>query len=97
MWFSARALYRCDVRDGRDCEPLCEESIFIFLATDEAAAEVRAEQVARERQMSYQNNEGSSVEWRLVSVEDVYQIFDQELSDGAEVYSRLFQPSDFLK
>src|SRR5690606_37215183 len=92
-WFSARLLFESEVHDDQKTEPLCEESIRLVDAQDEAEARHKAEQIGREEQHEYRNEAGVTVRWKCAKVLEVQDLCESRISDGMEVYSRLFRKS----
>ncbi|SFP10490.1 protein of unknown function [Amycolatopsis arida] len=87
--FSAVLVYS-STGDGEGYVPLYEESVVLLVAETEEAARERAWERGRARQVSYHNELGELISWRLLHVVDVSEVTD-ELADGAEVHSRHFR------
>ncbi|MEJ2365322.1 MAG: DUF4288 domain-containing protein [Deltaproteobacteria bacterium] len=91
MYFSVSLLYEA-VRENNDA-PLWEERIILINAIDEVEAEGKAKQYAHKEEISYETGNGSRVKWVFRQVERIYMI-DDELGDGAEVFSRFLRDSE---
>ena len=92
-WFSARIIYVCILGNGQESRGLREESIRVLLADSEAAARQRAEVIGRQNEHEYRNSEGNLVSWRFVVVEEVQDLSEDEIVDGTEVFSRMYDDS----
>ena len=69
-------------------EKLFEESIILVKAiTMEQAKEV-AEELANKSEHDYFNAYGELVKWQFVSILHVFELNDDELTTGTEIYSR---------
>lgn len=90
MWDSARILYECLVLDGREGDALIEERIVLVVADDEQSALAEAKRVGEAGRESYEDYLGNTVKWQFSGVLEVYEIMEDELVSGAEVYSRLW-------
>lgn len=66
-----------------------EESIILVKAQSFEHAYKIAEKKAKEAEMEYYNPYDQMVKCRLVDTIDCFQLFDDELKSGTEVYSRL--------
>lgn len=91
MYFSVSLLYVAE-RENNDA-PLWEERIILVNAVDEVEAEVKAKQYALEEEVSYKTDNGSTVKWVFRQIERIYMI-DDELVDGAELFSRFLRDSE---
>lgn len=84
-WYTARVLFRWEV--GGKPHPF-EESYLLVRAESDRGALRAAARASRSREESYQNTNGQQVTSALVSVLDVQELLENELSEGVEVYSR---------
>jgi len=91
-WFGVKVLRRSIVSDSPPSDDLYEESVFLVIADDDEGAAERAREVCL--QHSYRNVYGELVTWRLDRVFEPYRIWDFELTDGLEVYSRFYYLRD---
>jgi hypothetical protein len=91
-WFGVKVLRRATHGDSPPSEDLYEESVFLVIADDDEGAAERAREFCL--QHSYRNVYGELVTWRLDRVFEPFQIWDFELADGLEVYSRLYYLRD---
>ena len=93
-WFGVKVLRRATHGDSTPSEDLYEESVILVVADDDERAAERARELAQETLVSYGNVYGELVTWRLDRVFEPFQIWDFELADGLEVYSRLYHLRD---
>ena len=93
-WFGVKVLRRATHGDSPPSEDLYEESVILVIADDAEAAAERAREFAQKETGSYRNVYGELVTWRLDRVFEPFQIWDFELADGLEVYSRLYHLRD---
>jgi len=93
MWYSVRDQFRSEIQG--DTDPyLWEECVFVMQAPSDEAAQRKAVDVAKAKQHDYLNDEGETVRWVFVGVEEVQDLCEDETDDGTEVYSRLYFESD---
>ena len=86
MWYTAQILSQRRVLCENPPRPLMEVSIILVEAVDDQEAEKRALEHARDRGTDYLNAEGEKVVWEFVALLDIYDIDDQELCSGVEVF-----------
>jgi hypothetical protein len=91
-WFGVKVLRRLIVSDSPPSDDVYEESVFLVIADDDEGAAERARELCL--QHSYRNVYGELATWRLDRVFEPFQIWDFELADGLEVYSRLYYLRD---
>lgn len=68
-----------------------EESIFLIRAQSFKQAYKLAEKKAKQEEISYYNPYGEMVSWKLVESLDAFELFDEELVSGSELYSRFIR------
>lgn len=88
MWFAAKLLFESSVPD-EEGRLLQEESIRLIQAVDEAEARSKASRVGSSEQHEYLNHLGETVAWHFVSVLEVQDLGEDNLTDGMEVFSTL--------
>jgi len=93
-WFSAKLVFVARVIDGTDEEPLREESIRILRAENEMQARKRAAQLGALDEHEYLNEQGETVEWRFLNVDEVQDLCEETITDGMEVFSRITHVDD---
>jgi hypothetical protein len=91
-WYTARVLYRCDIRSKRPRKIHTFEELY-FLASGLTPGEAlqKAKKIAKQKEHSYRNMYGESVSWRLARFLGIQETTDQEIKDGAEVYFRFLK------
>lgn len=90
-------------REGKDRDPLegedlmkslewldgwYEENVVLLQASDEKEAWQRAEAFGEPLVAEYQQTANHGVRWEFVGVLSVYEVLDEDLHDGMEVFSR---------
>ncbi|TRZ37354.1 DUF4288 domain-containing protein [Niallia circulans] len=65
-----------------------EESHRLVKAESPEEAGILGEKIGREAELNYKNQYEETVCWKLVKVLDVFELMDEELKTGTEVYSR---------
>lgn len=93
-WHSAVILYACDVGGEVIAEPLRELSIRVFRVDAGESPTLRAEELGKDGEHTYKNSEGEEVSWRYIRVVEIQDLCEEELSDGAEVFSALWRGVD---
>jgi len=63
----------------------------ILLADSENHAREKAVEIGRRGEHSYLNDDGETVLWKFREVEDVQDLCEESLSDGVEVFSRMWR------
>jgi hypothetical protein len=71
-----------------------EESVLLIEATAAEEAERRAAVHARQHEASYLGQGEDVVTWRFEGITAVYELVDQELRDGAELFSRFLSTDE---
>jgi len=94
MWYAIEALFKCETVTEQPDEPLYEKTIFLTQADDNQAAEQKARQVVKQREVTYKNEAQEDVVWRFVKLLDVQELEAETLHDGVEVFSRLMWESE---
>lgn len=91
-WYVATLIVQCRVADNSP--GTCDEQIRILLATDADAAYEKAMQLGKAEELSYLNGYGETVYWEFVGLENLEELFADDLQDGVEIRSRLFDCGD---
>jgi hypothetical protein len=88
-WYTAECSFRSVLR-GKPAKStqLLEHRYFLLKAADDKSAKTNALELAKKKQHSYLNADGTKVEWVLEKVIDVKEIVDKELSEGTEVFHK---------
>jgi len=77
--------------DPQTDDPLWEESIVLIEADSEADAKLEAEKLGRKDETSFTAVSGELVKWEFVRVTAVYEIADDTLKHGTELFSRFLR------
>jgi hypothetical protein len=95
-WFAASLLFERTFEGGSKAPPLFEESIVLVRAPEdhESAALKKAVKVGMAASHSYRNIDGETVSWTFKEVLRVVQVFDSEIAEGSEVYSRFLSAEE---
>jgi hypothetical protein len=90
MWYSVALLFERihPARPDKAKEPLWEESIILVEALSNEDARAKAEMFGKKEAISFRAISGEMVEWRLVEVLDTYEIQDNDLKSGTEIFFR---------
>ena len=96
-WYAARLVFASHVGNAVETDPLCEERVVLFFASDLESARKAAVQYGERESNAYRNEAGDPVEWRFVRIEDFEELTPQPVDDGWEVASRHFRPSDLAR
>jgi len=90
-WYSVRVIYKSTIDGVETSDSLKEESVRVFSASTDDEARTKRETVARSGEHSYKNEKGEIVQWLVDTIDDAQDLCEENLSDGTEVYSRLFR------
>ncbi|MGK0391232.1 MAG: hypothetical protein ACI94Y_003994 [Maribacter sp.] len=80
-----------------------EESVVVIRAKSFKKAYIKAGKIAKENENEYENRYGQKVITRYFDAIDCFQLFDEKLKNGTEVYSNIIESStklerrDFIK
>ena len=90
VWFAASLLFERTFNNGPVAPALYEETIILVRAQgdDETTALKKAMKLGKAASHSYKNADGETVNWTFKEVLRVTQLFDTEIAEGSEVYSR---------
>lgn len=89
VWFCVWGVVAIQIEGRSDGFLDLEDRLVIVKARSAADAQRRLESEWRQYAEPYLNPEGALVRWQLVSIEDVFEMYDDISPDGTEVYSRL--------
>ena len=92
-WFRARLVFESMIGDGGNSDPLCEDRVVLFQATDSEAARHQAARYGTAGGGSYNNQFGEPVAWRLLRIDDIEDVGEPD-GAGWEIASRHFRRSD---
>lgn len=87
MWFSTSVLFRVEQFD--ELPNYCE-TIILFRADSEEEALILANQWGKEYEDEICETNGKKTRWVYEKVLDVWELFDDEIRSGTEVYTRFW-------
>lgn len=90
-WYLAKLVYRIVCGDG-DHLAQFDEQLRLVQAEDELQAFNKAQLIGTREQDCFQNRHMQLVQWKFLNVTELYEL--ENLSDGAEVYSRIHEDED---
>ncbi len=89
-WYSAQLLFRSEVITESieyDTDTY-EESIILIKATTKDEAFQIALNKGKTEEQKYKNDKNEEVSWRFIKVIDVFEILEETINCGTEVFSR---------
>lgn len=89
MWYSA-ALFFQGVRNGAP-DDIWELEVILLQAESEADITAEAQQVGKDSEHEYKTVTGDQLRWVCRHVEHVYELIEQDIKHGAEVYSQFLR------
>lgn len=90
-WYLAKLVYRIICGDG-DHMPQFDEQLRLIHAEDELHAFNKAQLTGQREQDRFLNEAERPVQWKFINVTELHKL--EELTDGAEVYSRIREEED---
>lgn len=97
-WYVAVLVVQSRVGEAPSEERLVDLQYKLVRAADAEGAYERALELGRLEATSYKNSEGQEVRWEFAGLYDLYEIDDEKLEDGTEIYSNLLRrdPDDLV-
>jgi hypothetical protein len=98
-WFSVKLLYKSEISSefneyGTDTY---EESIILIKARTKEEAILSAKSKGNAEELSYRNVNNEEVRWKFIKVVDVFEITEETLMAGTEVFSRFIVVASEMK
>ncbi len=93
-WFVATMIMKCRIENDPMNPVTCFEQIHLIKAENGYLAYEKALQLGKANEHSYKNNEGNTVHWEFVGLENLEELLDELLQDGSEIRSRLLLVDD---
>jgi len=90
-WYLAKLVYRIVCGDGNHT-PQFDEQLRLIKADDDLHAFQKARLIGEHEEDNFLNNIQKPVQWRFIDVSEIHALND--LSDGAEMYSRIKEEDD---
>lgn len=94
MWFSASILFR--VEQVGHLPSYCE-TIVLFKADSEEEAMILANQWGKEYEDEIFEGDGKKTRWVYEKVLDIWELFDEDIRSGTEVYTRFWAAPPFIE
>ncbi|MEO6456007.1 MAG: DUF4288 domain-containing protein [Ginsengibacter sp.] len=90
-WYLAKLIYRIICGEGNH-KPQFDEQLRLISAEDDLAAFQKARVTGHREQDTFLNNAQKLVHWKFIDVSELHPL--NELTDGAEIYSRVYEEDD---
>jgi len=94
MWFTVSLLFKSIHVGQPEDNCLWEESIFLVRAESYAEAQQQAELLGKVQEHEYVSVTGDLVRWTFQQVESIFEIQDNTIEHGTEIFSRFLSSSD---
>jgi Domain of unknown function (DUF4288) len=90
-WYLAKIIFR--IINGKENRPAqFEEQLRLIEAENEIVAFHKAQNIGKKEQETFYNMQQEPVQWKFINVPQLYQL--NELSDGTEIYSSIYEKED---
>lgn len=96
-WYAAHLIFESRVGHALEMDPLCEDRVVLFFASDERSAREAAVQYGQREKQAYRNERGEPVEWFFVGLDELEELGSDPEKTGWEVASRHFRRSDLRR
>ena len=90
-WYLAKLVYRIICGEGNH-KPQFDEQLRLIYAVDDLHAFQKARTTGHREEDTFLNNSQKLVHWKFIDVPELYEL--NELTDGAEIYSRICEEED---
>jgi Domain of unknown function (DUF4288) len=87
-WYLAKIVYRIISGDGKHT-PQFDEQLRLINADDDLHAFQKARLIGDKQQDSFLNKVNNTVRWKFIDVAEINKL--ENLTDGAEMYSRIYE------
>lgn len=91
QWYLAKLVYRIICGPGNHTAQF-DEQLRLICADDALHAFNKAQLVGQREQDCFNNHHQQPVHWKFINVTELHKL--EALSDGAEVYSRIYEDAD---
>lgn len=97
-WYVAVLVVQSRVGEAPSAERLVDLQYKLVRAADAEGAYEQALELGKLEATSYKNSEGQEVRWEFAGLYDLYEIDDDKLEHGTEIYSNLLRrdPDDLV-
>ena len=92
-WYSASILFR-GIKNISIYPDIWEESICLFEAENEDEVRIKAEKKGKSEEVQYQSIPGNTVNWIYDGILNIYDLSEDSIGDGAEVFSRFLSEEE---
>lgn len=93
MWYAVDVLTKSSCV-GSNSDGLWEESIYLIDARDQIEAECKSKEIITSEKCEYQTQTGETVKWEFDSILSVYEILDDQIASGSELFSRFLRKEE---
>ena len=93
MFYGVSLLFKSLHSVASDDDPLWEFRVLLIDAISEEEAELKGKQIGEASEETYEAQKGDMVTWKFIQVESVSEIDEEDLKDGAELFSRFMSDS----
>lgn len=90
-WYLAKLVYRIICGPGNHTAQF-DEQLRLICADDDLHAYNKAQLVGQREQDCFDNVRQQPVHWKFINVTELHKL--EEVTDGAEVYSRIYEDTD---
>ena len=90
-WYLAKLVYRIICGEGNH-KPQFDEQLRLIYGEDDLHAFQKARTTGHHEEDTFLNNAQKLVHWKFIDVSELYPL--NELTDGAEIYSRICEEED---
>jgi len=87
IYFSAKMLFETKPLAHSDKSVSTETRIVLILASDETDARSKADTIGKSEAFNYEASDGGMVEVRFLGIGNIYQLLDETIGHGTEIYS----------
>ena len=94
MWYCASILWVAERNGVQDSDSLWEEQLVLIEAGSEESARAEGLRRASQPRAAYKNNDGVTISWRFVKIDRIYEIGNEQLTNGTEIFSRFLRDSE---
>jgi hypothetical protein len=94
MWYAANLLFKSTHSVPSKTEGLWEESIRLIRVANLDEAKDKAISLGRSSELSYSGSGTDEISWTFAQVERIYEIDNDVLTDGIEVFSRYLRSTE---
>ena len=92
-WYSVSILYR-GKENITNHQDIWEETICLFDAENEAEVREKAEEKSKSAEIKYQSISGNTVDWVFDGILSVYELSEESIVNGTEVFSRFLREDE---